>query len=161
MVTLVLLVDQVVGRSDVVVAVCLHAFSGIVFLKLKLFYQLLKQLCVDRHLLETRVEPLVSWDLLGEIVAHVAVVADIRNLKPSFGVRVKYLGDEIFALSRKELGHLVVGAHNLFVEVRGFRVFERQVACNHRVENHSRRPNVGLESVVAFASNHFWRRVAG
>ena len=62
--------------------------------------------------------------------------------------------DEVFAFGREEFWHLVVRRHNLLVQVRCFGVLKGQVSCYHCVENDATRPNISLEAVVTFASNH-------
>ena len=49
---------------------------------------------------------------------------------------------------------MIVCSHDLLVQIRCFRVLEGQVACHHRIENHTTRPDICLQTVVALASDH-------
>jgi hypothetical protein len=89
------------------------------------------------------------------------VIPDFIHSEPLLRVRVENSSDQVLALAAQELGQSVVGTHDFFVEIGGLGVFERQVATDHGVENHATAPDVGLESVVAFASNHFGSSITG
>ena len=84
--------------------------------------------------------------------------SDVGNTDTSFWVRVEDFDDKVLALRRKELGHLVVGSHDLLVEVRGLWVLEGQVASDHGVEDDSAGPNVGLQTVVTLSSDHLFMK---
>lgn len=146
LVSLVLFVDQVIGGRDVVVSVCLHAPHCIFLLKIVVFDEFRKKLLVPRHLLETGEQTWLTGDLLHsyEICFHEGVAPDILNSESGLGVRIQNLGNEVFALGRQKLRHLVVRAHNLLVEVGSLRILKGQVASYHCVENNPRGPNICL-----------------
>ena len=65
------------------------------------------------------------------------------------------------AIGRQELGYFEVSCHNLLVKVGSFRVFKRQEATDHGVEDDSAGPDIRLEAHVSLPGDHLWGRVAG
>ena len=53
---------------------------------------------------------------------------------------------------------MVVGGHDLLVQVRGLRVLEGQVASDHGVEDDAAGPDVGLQTVVTLPSDHLFMK---
>lgn len=155
-VPLVLLVYQVVSRSYMVVAIGFETSDRVVFFKLEIVDQTLKQFALVRHLLETRVEALL-FGLLKSLflcASHVRMTTNLANTNSRLWVRIEDLCYEIFALGRQELWHLVVCGHDLFVQVRCLWVLEWQVAGDHGVKDDSARPNIRLKTMIALACNH-------
>ena len=54
----------------------------------------------------------------------------------------------------EELGHLVISRHDLLIKVASFGVLERQITGDHSIKDYSGRPDICLETVVAFALYH-------
>ena len=79
---------------------------------------------------------------------------DVPNTVARLRVRVQDLRDQVLTLLREELRHLIISRHDLLIEVTRLWVFERQIPGHHRVKNDSRRPNIGLETVVALTLDH-------
>ena len=82
------------------------------------------------------------------------MVSNVGDADSSFRIGVQYFGDEVLTLRRQELWHLIIGTHDLLVEIRRLGVFEGQVTGNHSIEDNSRTPNISLQAVIPFASNH-------
>ena len=76
------------------------------------------------------------------IRSHVLVTANIVDCDSLFWVCIKNLCQEVFALGGKEFWHLVVGAHNFFVQIARLGVLKRQVASYHSVKDDSTRPDI-------------------
>lgn len=122
-----------------VVAVSLHASDRVLLFKIEIFDQLREQVRHPRHLLEAWEEAWLARDRLtpNQIVFHEWVVADVLYLDASFGICIEDFRDEIFALAREELWHLIVCTHDLFVKIGRLWVFEGKVACDHGVEHNT------------------------
>ena len=65
------------------------------------------------------------------------VLSDVLYFKPFFWISVQNLRNEILCVFRNEFRQLKVGIENLFVEMAGVRVFERQVATDKCKQNHT------------------------
>jgi hypothetical protein len=96
----VLLVDQVVSGSDVVVTVGLHASDGVFLFELVVLDEFGEQTLFLGHLLESREKTRISGDRINalQIILHERVVADVLNFESFFWVSVQNLCYEIFAL---------------------------------------------------------------
>lgn len=145
-----------------VVTVGLHAADSVLLLELVVLDQFGQQLTVPRHFLDAREEAGLAGDRLNtdQIGFHVGVVADVLDAEAFLGVRIQNLSYEILALGRQEFGHLVISAHDLFVQVRGFGVFKGQIASDHGVEDHTRGPDVRLQTVIPLAGDHLGGSIA-
>ena len=89
------------------------------------------------------------------------MVADVLHAVALLGVSVENPADQILALAGEELGKRVVSTHDLLVEVARLRVFKRQIAADHGVEDDTGRPDVRFEAVIPLAGDHLGRSVAG
>ena len=85
---------------------------------------------------------------------HVRVIADIGNANPCFRVCIQDFLNKVFALWRQEFRHLVVGCHDLLVQIRCLRIFEGQIASDHSVKNDTAGPDISLKAMVSFTSDH-------
>lgn len=92
--------------------------------------------------------------------AHIGMVADICDANTGLRVSIEDLLNKVFALRGQELGHLIVSGHNLFVQIRSLWILEGKITCDHGVKDDTTRPNIGLEAVVSFTSDHFGCGVA-
>ena len=153
---LVLLIDEMIGSRDVIVSVSFEASDGILLFELKVANKATQEILCVRHLLESREKAWLTRFRCEVFLRlpHVDVVSDLRDAYASIWVGVQNFADEVLALGGQKLRHLVIGAHDLFVEVRRLWVFEGQVTGNHGIENNSGTPDVCLKSVIPFPSDH-------
>lgn len=102
-----------------VVSVSLHATNRILFFKVKVLNELLEKIFVEWHFLKTREKAWLSgyWIDANQVSHHVSVVSHVSNSDAGFGIRIQNFFDEIFAVWREELWHLVICAHDFLVEV--------------------------------------------
>lgn len=87
--------------------------------------------------------------------------SDIGNFKSFYGIRVEYFLYNVFVLGSYETRYDIVAGQDFFVEFVGVRIFKREIATSHGVENNSARPDVTCKAVVFFTCNHLWSCVAG
>jgi hypothetical protein len=88
------------------------------------------------------------------------MLPNLGKFEASVGISVKDFFNKIFALLRNKAGDEVVTIKDFLVELVSIGVFERQIPTSHSVKNHTRAPNISLETLVTLACNHFWRSVA-
>ena len=145
-----------VRRRYVVVSIRLQAPDRVLLLKLEVIDEALQKLPLEGHLLKAREE--AGLALLRQCFfvscSHVWVVSNVGNANASLRIGVQDLLDEVLALRREELGHLVVRCHDLLVQVRCLGVLEWEVASHHGVEYDTAGPDIRLKTVISLASNH-------
>eukprot|EP00429_Kryptoperidinium_foliaceum_P018166 CAMPEP_0176041802 /NCGR_PEP_ID=MMETSP0120_2-20121206/20739_1 /TAXON_ID=160619 /ORGANISM="Kryptoperidinium foliaceum, Strain CCMP 1326" /LENGTH=312 /DNA_ID=CAMNT_0017375211 /DNA_START=436 /DNA_END=1371 /DNA_ORIENTATION=+ len=76
------------------------------------------------------------------------------------GVHSEQARDEIFDGIADEIRQLVVGRQDLFVEVRGVLVLKREIAADHREQDHTAAPQIAHLGDVLMPRNHFGRSIA-
>ena len=106
-----------------VVAVIFYALLSILSVKVVLLQQPVEQLVLDRHLLLSREQALISVSILH--LERPGVVSDVIYPVPLLWVSIKNSSDQIFALARQELRKSVLSSHNFLVQVGSLRIFKR------------------------------------
>lgn len=89
------------------------------------------------------------------------VRSDIADLEPLLWVSVQDLLDQVLRRLRYETRYQVVAVYDFLVQLACVRVFERQVAAHHGVEDDAAAPDVRVQALVPLASDHLGRCVAG
>ena len=122
-----------------IVSVSFKASDGILFLELKVSNQAIKKVLCVWHLLETREKAWLTRFRKEFFLSlsHVDVVSDLRDANARIWVGIQDFADEVLAFGGEKFRHLIISAHDLFVQVRCLWIFKRQVSGNHSVENDS------------------------
>ena len=81
---------------------------------------------------------------------------DLLEAVTQLRVRYQNVFDKVLDFLAEEAGELVAGVEDLLVETLRVRVFEGQVAINHREENDTRTPEVSVRSEVLEAFYQLW-----
>lgn len=105
--------------SDVIVSVSFKTSDRILLFKLKVADKTIKKLLGVGHLLETGEKAWLT-SLRCEVflcLSHIDMVSDLRDADARIRIGVQNFANEVLALGGQELGHLVISAHDLFVEV--------------------------------------------
>ena len=104
---------------DVVVSIRLQTSNRIVFVKLEVVYQSLKDLFLEGHLLKSGEEARLTMFGHGIFLrtVHVRVISDLADSDTRLRICIQDFLDEIFALTREEFGHLIVSGHDFLVQV--------------------------------------------
>lgn len=84
---------------------------------------------------------------------------EFRHGGPLEGVRVQDDLEQVLAVERDPLGRDLLPAQDLFVEQFGVRVFEGQLAANHREQDHPATPDVCAQPLLGLARHHFGGRL--
>lgn len=151
-----------IRRCDVVVSIRFQASDAVLLLELEVIYESCEEVSLEGHFLQSWEKTRLSHLRHGFLVrcTHVGVATDVLDSNTRLGVRVQDLLNEVLALRREELGHLVIGSHNLLVQIRCLGVLEGEVASDHGVENDTTRPNVRLQTVISLPGDHLGRCIA-
>lgn len=89
------------------------------------------------------------------------VLSYLANCESQGGIRVKYSFQNVLTVLRKGFWQFVLSFYDFLVELFSVLVLERKVATDHRVKDHTARPNISSQSVILLASDHFGSSVAG
>mmetsp|Transcript_20841 Transcript_20841/g.32150 ORF Transcript_20841/g.32150 Transcript_20841/m.32150 type:complete len:218 (-) Transcript_20841:533-1186(-) len=113
------------------------------------------------HGLEAHLRLLAVKDLrLFKILNKPRVASYLLERESLLGVRIQNLLDEVLAGLGNVAGERILAVQYFLVELVRVRVFEGQVPTEHRVEDHSARPDINLEPVVLLTGDHFRRCIA-
>ena len=160
-ISLILLIDEMIGSCDMIVSVSFKASDGILFLELKVSNQAIKKVLCVWHLLETREKAWLTRFRKEFFLSlsHVDVVSDLRDANARIWVGIQDFADEVLAFGGEKFRHLIISAHDLFVQVWRLWIFKRQVSGNHSVENDSWTPDIGLKSVIPLTGDHLIEQI--
>lgn len=86
---------------------------------------------------------------------------DLLQFETLLRVRIQDSFQQFLALVRKHFGGFVLASDDFFIEFVGIRIFEGEVAAEHSIEDNAAAPDIGAETLVLLACNHFWGSVAG
>lgn len=101
-----------------------------------------------------------AGDLLNAYLIKPCVLPYIRYLIPLLRICVQYVLYQVARLRRYKFGDCVVAIQDFLVQIGCIRVFEGEIAADHREENDTTAPNVNVRAEVALPCNHLWRSVA-
>ena len=88
------------------------------------------------------------------------VSADVIYQESLLRICVQHFPDQVFRCFRNYPRDQVVAVQDLLVQLACVWVFEREVTASHGIEDDTTTPNVRIETVVLFASDHFRSCVA-
>lgn len=153
---------QVVGSSERIVTILLHFEFGL-FDGPCDFVVLVQDLLQNLHVARDRLLPAQNARVVLDCfyLAEPDVLFDILQRVALVRVRVQDLLYQVSAVGTHEVRDCVFCIQYFFIEQVGLWIFEWKVPANHRVQDHTTRPNISWESIVPFTSHHFRSRIAG
>jgi hypothetical protein len=86
--------------------------------------------------------------------------SNILDGDTSCRVSVQDLLDQILAALGNKTWDKVVTVQDFLIEFICVRIFKREIATRHSIENDTAAPNIRVQTIVAFTSNHLWSSIA-
>lgn len=84
------------------------------------------------------------------------VCSDSFDGKPFSWICAENFSYQVFALVADEFRDWVLCIQNLLVQLICFGVLKWQESTNHSVYNYSAWPHISCQTIILFASDHFW-----
>ncbi len=85
----------------------------------------------------------------------------VSELETALRVSGQQSLDEVLGRGRHKLRQRIVASDDLLVEESGVWVLKGQISTDHGKQHNSTRPNIGIQTQVLLASDHFGRGIAG
>ena len=118
---------------------------------------------LEQNLLNDRDSIFPHNDPVHLILLHLlepVVIPYILNSEASGWVCVQDLLDQVLAVLGDETRDEVVAVEDFFVQLIGIRIFEGKIPARHRVQNDPATPDITIQAMVSFSSDHFRGSVA-
>ena len=161
--SLLLLEQEVVGGCDLIVLIILNVSYGLAKVTIGTDSRRRETVLDFAEVLVEHGDPILpdhySLHLCRLYLLVPFVCPDVLHSVPLVRISVQNLPYQILARLRNETGDEVIAIQNLLVKFTGIRIFKWQIATGHSIENNAGAPDIGIEAVVALASNHLWSGV--
>ena len=122
---------------------------------------LIKHILVNRYLVHSDFNPDCLVEFQIDWLSVPCVLFNLCDFNPALRIGSQKTGNQLSSEGRNKFGYCVISSSNLLVQTWSIRVLKWQVSTNHGEQNYSTGPNVRIQSLVPFASNHFRCSVTG